>query len=139
MTLAHKLGVSPALSFPGRVSTPEKLAFYQRARVLAQATVYEGFGVSIAEAMACGLPVVTSPRGSLPEVVGDCGRFVEPDDADGMAREISALLAEPAAAQALGLRARARVEERYSRRVHRQALARVISSVLPSWCPPADR
>ena len=134
--LASLLGVSEAISFPGRVSQGEKVAAYQSAAVFAQATVYEGFGVSIAEAMSCGLPVVTSPRGAVVEVVGECGRFVEPDDHAAMAHEINALLDAPDVAAALGARGRTRVEERFSYRAHRAALARVLAAVLPGWAPP---
>ncbi len=130
------LGVGQAVTFPGRVSTEEKIAIYQRASMLAQATIYEGFGVSIAEAMSCGLPVVTSPRGAVVEVVGDCGRLVDPDDAVGMAREINWLLSNPDAAQLLGARARARIIANFSHEAHRAGLARVLQAVLPGWTPP---
>jgi glycosyltransferase involved in cell wall biosynthesis len=136
VALAESLGVARAVSFPGRLSTADKIAVYHRAAMLAQATVYEGFGVSIAEAMACGLPVVTSPRGALVEVVGECGRLVEPDDTDGMAREIIALLDNPAEGARLGARGRARVVDRFSYPAHRAALARVLQAVLPGWTPP---
>jgi glycosyltransferase involved in cell wall biosynthesis len=137
VTLAAALGVDHAVSFPGRLSTADKLKAYHGAAMLAQATIYEGFGVSIAEAMACGLPVVTSPRGAVVEVVGDCGRLVEPDDAEGMAREIVALLDDPAEGARLGACGRARVVERFSYPAHRAALARVLQAVLPDWIPPA--
>ena len=135
---AVELGVSHALSFPGQVSTDEKIALYQSAAMMAQATVYEGFGVSIAEAMSCGLPVVTSPRGAVVEVVGDCGRLVDPDDAAGMAREINALLDDRDMAARLGARARARVLERFSYEAHRASLARVLRAVLPGWTPKVE-
>lgn len=134
---AESLSVGHAISFPGQVTTEEKIAIYQNAAVMAQATIYEGFGVSIAEAMSCGLPVVTSPRGAVVEVVGDCGRMVEPDDAAGMAREIVALLDDRDAAVRLGARGRERVRERFSYESHRSGLARVLQDVLPGWTPPA--
>jgi glycosyltransferase involved in cell wall biosynthesis len=133
---AEALGVLGAIDFPGRVSTEEKVALYQRAALLAQATIYEGFGVSIAEAMACGLPVVTSPRGAVIEVVGDCGVFVEPDDAAGMAAAITSMLDDPAAAAQLGARARERIVAHFSYESHRAGLARVMAAVLPGWTPP---
>lgn len=134
--LATELGVQDALSFPGRVTLDEKLAAYRGAAMLAQATIYEGFGVSIAEAMSCGLPVVTSARGAVSEVVGACGRFVEPEDHSAMAREILALLATPEEAALLGARGRARIVDRFSYQAHRSALAGVLRTVLPGWTPP---
>lgn len=137
LALATRLGVGDSIEFPGRLSTEEKLAWYHRASVFAQATIYEGFGVSIAEAMACGLPVVTSARGAVPEVVGGCARFVEPQDAAAMADAIVQFLDDPAAALAAGACGRARIVERFSFAAHRDGLARVIASVLPGWRPPA--
>jgi glycosyltransferase involved in cell wall biosynthesis len=135
--LCATLGVSHAVEFPGRVSTEAKLAAYQRASVYLQPTVYEGFGVSIAEAMACGLPVVASRRGAVPEVVGECGRFVEPDDAAGLAREALALLEHGDEAERLGRDARRRIEREFSLPLHRARLARIIEGVLPGWRAPA--
>ncbi len=68
-------------------------ALYSGARVLALPSHYEGFGLTALEAMACGTPPVVADRSSLPEVVGDAGILVNPDDpssiADGLARVLS--------------------------------------------------
>jgi glycosyltransferase involved in cell wall biosynthesis len=81
--------------------------------------------------MAFGLPVVTSPRGAVVEVVGDSGRLVVLDDHQGMAREIVSLLDDPDEAARLGARGRARVVDRFSYPPHRAALARALQRVLP--------
>lgn len=62
---------------------------------------YEGFGLPALEAMASGVPVVTSNQTSLPEVVGQAGLMVEPDDVDGMREALRQLLEDRAYAQAL--------------------------------------
>jgi glycosyltransferase involved in cell wall biosynthesis len=134
--LAASLGISHAVEFPGRVSTAEKVAAYHRASVYLQPTLYEGFGVSIAEAMATGLPVITSARGAVPEVVGDCGRFVEPDDAEGLARDAVWLLSNADDAAQLGARGRERIVRGFSFEQHCAGLATIVSSVLPGWRPP---
>jgi glycosyltransferase involved in cell wall biosynthesis len=83
------------------------------ARLMAGAAAFclpslmEGFGMAVAEAMACGAPVVVSDRGALPEVVGDAG-IVVPPTAEALEAALADLLGHPAAAAALGARAQAR-------------------------------
>ncbi|MEX0991073.1 MAG: glycosyltransferase family 1 protein [Actinomycetota bacterium] len=74
----------------GYVSEAEKLALLTGAEALVYPSVYEGFGLPVLEAMACGTPVLTSDLSSLPEVVGDDAVLVDPYEsgsiADGMER-----------------------------------------------------
>jgi glycosyltransferase involved in cell wall biosynthesis len=58
------------------------------AKALIYPSIYEGFGLPPLEAMACGVPVITSDRSSLPEVVGNAGLLVDPEDVDGLARHM---------------------------------------------------
>ncbi len=79
-----------------------KLAhLYHLAGVLAFPSHYEGFGLPALEAMHCGCPVVASDRGSLPEVVGEAGLVVQPDDESGWVEALAAVLAEPTLADTL--------------------------------------
>jgi len=84
---------SPAtadIRFLGYVPDAELPALMNGALALVYPSIYEGFGLPPLEAMACGTPVITSNRSSLPEVVGDAALLVDPDDraelADAMAR-----------------------------------------------------
>jgi glycosyltransferase involved in cell wall biosynthesis len=52
----------------------------------------EGFGLPVLEAMTVGVPVVASNRGAIPEVLGDAGLMVDPDDSDGLASAMERLL-----------------------------------------------
>ena len=65
----------------------------------------EGFGLPPVEAMACGIPVLCSLAGSLPEVVGDAGVYFDPRDVDAMAEAMRGLLADPAGRDRLAARA----------------------------------
>ncbi len=96
--LAGKLGIAEAVEWTGYLSDEALVAAYRRADLLVHPSRYEGFGLQILEAMACGTPVLSSNAGSLPEVVGDAGRMVGPDDTDAFVREIKAVLTTPALA-----------------------------------------
>jgi glycosyltransferase involved in cell wall biosynthesis len=71
-------------------------ALYSAATVLAMPSRYEGFGLPVLEAMACGTPVVCSDTSSLPEVAGDAALLVPPEDVQGWAEAISRLWADDA-------------------------------------------
>lgn len=89
----HAAAASPFagdIRFLGRVTDGELPALMNGALALVYPSLYEGFGLPPLEAMACGTPVITSNRSSLPEVVGDAALLVDPGDtaelADAMAR-----------------------------------------------------
>jgi glycosyltransferase involved in cell wall biosynthesis len=67
---------------------------YNAASVLTTPSFYEGFGLPALEAMACGTPVVVAERASLPEVVGEAGLLVNPDDVDDIAQALNRVLAD---------------------------------------------
>jgi glycosyltransferase involved in cell wall biosynthesis len=94
----------------GPLPAPVLARLYQGATLVACPSLWEGFGLTVLEAMACGAPVIAGNRGGLPEVVGDAGLLVNPTDVDAL-REAMYTLAgqEPlrAALRARGL-ARAR-------------------------------
>lgn len=69
-------------------------AIYSGASVLVLPSFHEGFGMPALEAMAAGTPVVVARRGSLPEVVGDAGVYIEPEDIDAIAQGIAAVLTD---------------------------------------------
>ncbi len=84
----------------GYVTTEQRIALYAGARMLVLPSYEEGFGLPVLEAMACGVPVVVSSRGSLPEVSGPAATPVDPDDVDGLASRMRELLDRRVAATA---------------------------------------
>jgi glycosyltransferase involved in cell wall biosynthesis len=67
---------------------------YSAAALLVMPSFYEGFGLPVLEAMSCGTPVVVANRASLPEVVGDAGLLVDPDDPEDIAEALKLVLTE---------------------------------------------
>jgi glycosyltransferase involved in cell wall biosynthesis len=106
-------------------------ALYRRARVYVQASRHEAFGLSLAEAMACGCVPVVTRAAALPEVVGDTGVIVdEPCDAEGVARGIRDALASDT-----GARARRRVIERFGIERREAGLVRAIEDAITKRLP----
>lgn len=85
-----------SLVFSGYVTDEEVTALYQHAEALIFASLYEGFGLPILEAMACGTPVVTSDGSACAEVAGDAGVLVDPLDVDSIADGTAMVLQESA-------------------------------------------
>jgi glycosyltransferase involved in cell wall biosynthesis len=72
------------------------VGLYQGAIAYVDPSLYEGFGLQAAEALACATPVIASNRTSLPEVVGDAGILLDPTDVMGFARAMRRVVEEPA-------------------------------------------
>ena len=98
---ARRLGVAEHVEWTGYLDDAGLLRAYQDADVLALLSKYEGFGLPVAEAMACGTPVVCSNAASLPEVAGAAARLVAPDDVAGAAAALQDVLTNPAEAARL--------------------------------------
>jgi glycosyltransferase involved in cell wall biosynthesis len=108
--LIRQLGLEPYVTFPGFVPDDELALWYSSAAVFAFPSRYEGFGLPLLEAMACGAPVVSSSASSLPEVVGDAGVLVDPSDVEGLCSALCQLLEDEPRRQALAAAGRVRAQ-----------------------------
>jgi glycosyltransferase involved in cell wall biosynthesis len=93
------------------VPEEDKPALYSGARCFIFTSIYEGFGLPVLEAMACGTPVVGSNASSIPEVVGNAGILVEPYDARRMAGAVIAICTEDSLHDRLSQRALLRASQ----------------------------
>jgi glycosyltransferase involved in cell wall biosynthesis len=109
------LDLATRVHFHGRIAYPEVPRFLQSLAVFAMPSRSESFGVAALEAQACGLPVVASQVGGLPEVVADgtTGLLVPPDDPSALANAIIALLDDPRWRASMGRAGRQWVLEHY--------------------------
>ena len=90
--LVEELNIEEHVFFPGYVGDDDLVALYNLASVFVYPSLYEGFGLPLLEAMACGCPVIASDRGSIPEVAGDACLSVEPGRVDEIARALVRLV-----------------------------------------------
>jgi glycosyltransferase involved in cell wall biosynthesis len=100
--LIRQLDIEKSVRFTGRITNSEYLRQYAKATVAVVPSVYEGFGLPVGEAMACGVPVISTTGGALPEVVGNAGVLVPPGDPGALARAITDVMDNPDLAQKMG-------------------------------------
>jgi glycosyltransferase involved in cell wall biosynthesis len=91
----RQLHLQEEVQFVGYVPEDELPLWYNAARLFAFPSLYEGFGIPVLEAMACGAPVITSSTSSLPEVGGKAAILVPPTDTDRIAQEMQRVLEDP--------------------------------------------
>ncbi len=102
--LIEALGLKERVIFPGYVPVNHLPWFYRGAELFVYPSFYEGFGLPVLEAMACGAPVVASATSSVPEVAGDAALLVDPHDTKNLSQAIYAVLTDPALAADLSAR-----------------------------------
>jgi glycosyltransferase involved in cell wall biosynthesis len=91
---AEELGLADVVRWAGFIPGDELPLWYNTATIFVYPSLYEGFGMPLLEAMACGTPVIGSDTSCLPEVVGDAGLLVPPHDALELAQRLDQLLAD---------------------------------------------
>jgi glycosyltransferase involved in cell wall biosynthesis len=122
----ERLAIKDAVRFESAVSNDRMVELYAEAEVAVVPSLYEGFSLPAVEAMACGVPLVTTTGGALPEVVGadgETGLLVPPGDAGALAQAIVRIIADPELASRLAGAARRRVLERFTWRACAAATA----------------
>lgn len=128
--LLCELQLQDAVQFVSGISNEEMVNYYASASVVVCPSLYEGFGLPAGEAMACGVPVISSDGGALPEVVGDAGMVVPAGDSEALEKALEQLLADDALRAELGQRGRARIEQQFSWKLAAERLVRYYRKVL---------
>ncbi|MFT6276643.1 MAG: glycosyltransferase involved in cell wall biosynthesis [Halioglobus sp.] len=111
--LIRHLGIADKVQFVSGITTDEMVRYYAEACIAVVPSVYEGFGLPAGEAMACGVPVVSTDGGALPEVVGDAGVVVPAKSVVGLVDAIDDLLQNPEKRDQLAVAGRQRIVEKF--------------------------
>jgi len=112
--LIEALCLGDCTQYTGKIDTDKLVGHYSSATMLVVPSIYEGFGLPAAEAMACGTPVISTTAGALPEVVGDAGILVPPGDTGALVKSIESLLDDEAKRKELGARGMERVKRLFN-------------------------
>jgi len=97
----RRMGLERRVLFPGYVPDENKVALLSGALAFVFPSLYEGFGLPVVEAQACGCPVITSTTSSLPEVAGGTALLVNPGDTDAIAAAMQRIATDPALRESL--------------------------------------
>jgi glycosyltransferase involved in cell wall biosynthesis len=125
----ERQGLNGRVHFIGFVDDADLPALYSGADLVAMPSLYEGFGLPLLEAMACGVPTISSNVSSLPEVVGETAVQLPPKDEHAWTQSIISLLADEAQCSQLVLMGYQRVKE-----FTWQKAARQLSEIYTSLC-----
>jgi glycosyltransferase involved in cell wall biosynthesis len=115
--LIERLGLADSVRFVSGVPTERIVELYAEAEVAVVPSLYEGFSLPAIEAMACGVPLVATTGGALPEVVGadgETGLLVPPGDPDALAHALLRALGDANLRARIGAAGRARALERFT-------------------------
>lgn len=109
--LIQSMGVGDVVQLIGPVDEADKPSLYRMAKCFVFPSFYEGFGLPVLEAMACGTPVVAADTSSLAEIVGDAGFLIGPDDIERLAGAIVSILVDEDLARDLSRKGRRRAAQ----------------------------
>jgi glycosyltransferase involved in cell wall biosynthesis len=130
----QQMGLEADVLFPGFVSDKEQVLWYQAANVFVFPSLYEGFGIPVAEALACGTPVVTSNVSSLPEAGTDLALCVDPSNTDSLADAMHQALTDQALQEKCQLSALA-IAQKYSARTMVEQIIAVYEQAAALYTP----
>ena len=132
---AVALGLGDRVIFAGRIAEADKVDYYNAADVFVSPSALEGFGFTVGEAMSCGLPVVVSDRGALPELVveGEGGFVGRADDAGQLAHHLIQILGDASRRERFGHFNRERIDRHFRWDRAARRVCEIYDDVLTDW------
>ena len=134
--LIRQLDLAERIRFVGDASHEDINRLYAESAVAIVPSLYEGFGLPAGEAMACGVPVIATDGGALPEVVGQAGLTVPIKDAGAIAAAIEKLLSNPKAREQYGQLGRKRIENKFSWQLVAEQMSALYRQILDAETVP---
>ncbi len=131
--LIRKLDIGACVRFTGRIEYEDFARYYAGAAMAVIPSLYEGFGMPAGEAMACGVPVISTVGGALPEVVGDAGLLVPAADSKALEHAIVSLLDNPDKRHRLGMAGLERVKRSFTWKHAAQKTVDVYREVIDAY------
>ena len=131
-TLINELKLDQSINFKSGLTTQEICELYASASIAVVPSEYEGFGLPAGEAMACGVAVVSTDGGALPEVVGDAAVVVKTKSAEALANGIATLIENPKRRDALAKAGRERILAEFNWKTAAQKMTSLYLSVINS-------
>ncbi|MBN2284752.1 MAG: glycosyltransferase family 4 protein [Deltaproteobacteria bacterium] len=132
--LVRQLHLGSGVTFTGRIDDRDFARYYGEATMAVIPSIYEGFGLPAGEAMACGVPVISTTGGALPEVVGDAGVLVPPGDARALEKAIIDLLDNPEKRANLGKAGYDRVLRHFTWRNTAEQVTEIYREAMDAHC-----
>jgi glycosyltransferase involved in cell wall biosynthesis len=143
--LVDQYGLNSRFDFTGRIPTDQLVRHYNEAKLLVTSSVHEGFGLPLAEAMACGTPVVGTEIGAYREIVehGQSGWLVPPADPRALAAAIRMMWNDASLRQRLGEGGRRRIVEKFNWHTAAEQTLAVYEEIVPpkrrTFAPAASK
>jgi glycosyltransferase involved in cell wall biosynthesis len=128
--LIERHAVADRIRFVHGISDAEVRHLYASSAIAVVPSEYEGFGFPAGEAMACGLPVVSTDGGALPEVVGNAARVVPVGDVDALSAAIDELLSNPDMRETYSRLGRQRIEQKFSWQQAAEQMTRLYQQIV---------
>ena len=131
--LIEELNLSNAITFRSGISEKEIVGLYHSSELAVIPSLYEGFGFGAGEAMACGVPLISTHSGGLEEVVGDAALKIMPSSAEEIEKAVIKLFNNPEDMRKLSIKGRQRMEEIFDWKIAASSYESSFKAVIESF------
>mgnify|MGYP003308747453 FL=1 len=131
--LIHNLNLKDVISFRSGLTENEIVDLYHASEIAVIPSLYEGFGFGAGEAMACGVPLISTHSGGLKEVVGDCALEILPSSKDEIEKAVISLFNDHEKRKELSVKGRLRMETKFDWKIAASSYELSFQEVIESF------